>query len=347
MSEPALPLRQEFGSGESEPAAPALASLPQSLRVANENCERATALAQTLSAQLREAQDRINQLEREADGLGEQLLAQAKAIIQEVRCNADARVARAVGEADDRISRIKGDAQSEIGSLQTELAQATRAIDQLKGEAGTRVESVKMDADRRVAAAEAEAKKRIDLIRRENEDKVLRLEKRLGLLEAELAQATRAIDQVKGEAGTRIESVRKEASARLEAAQAEAKKCVDIIRRETEHKVLGLEADLRQAKNRADRAEQWLMLVRGEIEEHLIPAMREGPKPADSAARPRSLTLKPASASATTWLRRLWLGVTSVAALVDQPALTVTRRPLLEPRSTTHNGLQAPRPDHS
>jgi F0F1-type ATP synthase membrane subunit b/b' len=57
-----------------------------------------------LSAQLREAQDRINQLEREADELGEQLLVEARAIIQDVQSNADATVNRTIREADERIA---------------------------------------------------------------------------------------------------------------------------------------------------------------------------------------------------------------------------------------------------
>jgi hypothetical protein len=200
MSEHSVPLGQEFGSGDFDPADPVVANLQQSANLANENCDRVLALAQTLSAQLREAQDRINQLEREAEGLGGQLLAEAKAIIEEVRSNADARVNQTIREADDRIDRLKADAQNQIVRLQNELAQATRGIDRVKDEAATRIESVKMEADARVDAVETEAKKRVDVIRRENEDKVLRLG-----------------------------------------------------------------ADLTEAKDRADRAEQWLMLVRREF----------------------------------------------------------------------------------
>src|SRR4029077_15204984 len=101
MSEHSVPLGQDFGGGDSDEADPVVANLQQSANLANENCDRAVALAQTLSAQLREAQDRINQLEREAEGLGDQLLAEAKAIIQEVRSDADARVHRTMQAADD------------------------------------------------------------------------------------------------------------------------------------------------------------------------------------------------------------------------------------------------------
>ena len=48
---------------------PVVARLQQAVNLANENCDRATALAHTLSAQLRDAQSRINQLELETDRL--------------------------------------------------------------------------------------------------------------------------------------------------------------------------------------------------------------------------------------------------------------------------------------
>jgi hypothetical protein len=252
MSEHSVPLGQEFGSGDSDPADSVVANLQQSANLANENCDRVLALAQTLSAQLRVAQDRINQLEREGAGLGDRLLAEARTIIEEARTSADARVNRTIRQADERIDRLKADAQHQIGRLQDELTQATRAIDQFKDEASTRIESVKKEANARIDAVETEAKKRIDVIRCENEDKVLRLE-----------------------------------------------------------------ADLTEAKDRADRAEQWLMLIRREIEDHLVPAMRDGPKPTNSVARPRSLTLPtPSRSSASTWFGRLWLRVTSIGCRV-------------------------------
>ena len=248
MSEQSIDSGQEFGSRESDPADPIVANLQQSAKLANENCDRAVALNQTLSAQLREAQDRINHLEREADELGEQLLVEARAIIQDVQSNADATVNRTIREADERIARLKAEAENQIGRLQNELAQATRGTDQVKGEVDKRIECVKMETDARVASVEIDAKKRIDIIRRENENKILRLE-----------------------------------------------------------------ADLTQAKNRANHAEQWLMLIRREIEEHLMPAMRYGPKPT-SSARPGSSTVPSQSRSlASIWFRRLWLRVTASA----------------------------------
>jgi hypothetical protein len=295
MSEHYVALGHGFGSGDSNRADPIVANLQQSANLAHENYDQAVALAQMLSAQLREAQDRINQLEREAEGLGDQFLAEAKAIIREVRSNADARVSRAVREADERVDRLKIEAQNQIGRLKNELAQATRGMDQLNDESNMRIESIKKDADGRVQTVETEAKKRINVIERENEEKVLRLT---------------------GEAKMCIESIKKEADARVETVEAEAKQRVDVMQRENEDKVSRLEADLTEARGCADRAEQCLMVIRREIEEHLMPAMRDGPKATNSAARPRSLTLPMSSRSGvSTWCRRLWLRMTSTATL--------------------------------
>ena len=235
------------------------------------------ALAHKLSAQLQEAQDRINQLEREADGNFEHLLAKAKAAIQEVQFNADARVNRTIREADERIARLKAEAQNEIGRLQNELAQATCGIDQVKAEADKRIERVKMEADARVAGVETEVKKRIDVMRRENDDKVIRVE-----------------------------------------------------------------ADLTEAKNCADRAEQWLMRIRREIEDHLMPsvtAMRAGPKSTNPAARSRPLTVPtPSRSSAIIWFRRLWFRLIGCRGGADIKSSTAFDRARQHERGLS-NGL--------
>ena len=134
MSEHSVPLGQEFGGGDSDEADPVVANLQQSANLANENCDRAVALNQTLSAQLREAQDRINQLEREANEFGEQLLVEARAIIQEVQSNADARVKRTIRQADERINRLEAEAKSQISRFRTSWLrrQAERTWSKLK-----------------------------------------------------------------------------------------------------------------------------------------------------------------------------------------------------------------------
>ena len=118
---------------------------------------------------------------------------------------------------------------------------------------------------------------------------------------------------MKAEADKHIESIKMEADARVDAVETEAKKRIERIRRENQDKILRLEADLTQIKNRADRAEQWVVVIRREIEEHLMPAMRDGPK-TTSSARPRSLTVPTGSRSlASMWFRRLWLRLTTAA----------------------------------
>jgi hypothetical protein len=86
MSEPqTVPLVQKFRPGDCDAADPAfVGNLQRSTNSANENCDRALTLAHKLSAQLREAHDWINQLEREADGLFHRLLAKAQTAVANV-----------------------------------------------------------------------------------------------------------------------------------------------------------------------------------------------------------------------------------------------------------------------
>jgi hypothetical protein len=265
MSEQAVASEQELGNRDSDPADPAFVA--NLLHSANENCDRATALAHKLSAQLREAQDRINQLEREADGFFDQLLAEAKAHIQDVQSSADDRVKRTIREADKRIAWLQAEAENQIGRLGNELGQATRGIEQVKAEADKRIERVKMETDARAASVETDAKKHIDLMRSENEAKILRVE-----------------------------------------------------------------ADLREAKNRADYAEQWVTLIRREIEDNLmrsVTVMRAGPKPTNPTVGLRLSTMPmPSRSSAGNWFRRLWVRVGATAALgVCGTALLLTLIP--------------------
>src|SRR5436190_21313573 len=89
---------------------PALvANLQQSTKLANENCDRAMALAHKLSGQLREAHDRINQLELEADGLMDRLRAEARSAVAQLQSQADTRVDRMKREAGERIARAEAE----------------------------------------------------------------------------------------------------------------------------------------------------------------------------------------------------------------------------------------------
>src|SRR5262249_33910996 len=111
-----------------------LAKLQQTATLANENCDRATALVRTLSAELRDAQQRIRDLEREAKGRKE-----TEAALAQLQSEFDA-------EAENRLAR-----------LQAELAQAG----QRAGEASGRIAQIEREADERVARAEAQADERI------------------------------------------------------------------------------------------------------------------------------------------------------------------------------------------
>jgi len=95
---------------DTAPADPtAVAKLQQAANLANENCDRATVLAQKLSAQLREAQSRINELELEADGLANRMRAETEAAVGKLQSVANARVERVKREADARIARVEAD----------------------------------------------------------------------------------------------------------------------------------------------------------------------------------------------------------------------------------------------
>src|SRR3974390_1184730 len=179
----------EFAGEDSDqvPADTALvAKLQQAAKLANENCDRAMALAHKLSAQLREAQSRINQLELEAD---------------------------------ERIARVETEAKEELAQVR----------DQVKIEVDARMERIKIEADDSVARAQIEADARIARMKIEVEKRIAR-------------------------------------------AEAEAKRTLDRGRAKMENVLGRLKADLAQAELRADRAEKWLVTIRREIEECLMPS---------------------------------------------------------------------------
>ena len=223
-------LAREFAPEDPNPA-PAdptlVARLQQAAKLANDNCDRAMALAHKLSAQLREAQSRINQLELEGDGLVDRLRTETETALAKLQSDADARVARTKREADERIAHVEVEAKNRVGRLQDKLVQAR--------EADARIEQIKIEADERVARAEIEADARIEQIKIEADNRVARVE-------------------------------------------AEAKQGLDRGRVEIEDDFSRLKSDLAQAELRADRAENWLVLIRQEIEERLMPlfvAMRD------------------------------------------------------------------------
>src|SRR5271166_4237401 len=108
------------------PAEPSfVAKLQQAAKLANENCDRATILAHTLSSQLREAQSRINQLEAAADGLADRLWGEAETALAKLQADAKARIERTKQEADARIARVESEAESRVRDLEATRAGTT------------------------------------------------------------------------------------------------------------------------------------------------------------------------------------------------------------------------------
>jgi chromosome segregation ATPase len=175
----------------------------EAANLANENCDRAMALAHKLTAQLREAQNRINQLESHSEGLRADAELAAK-----LQSEADARLDRTKREVDERVARLASEAENLVGRLQGELAQARQDADRVKTEADARIKGIRTDADDRITRAVAEVDERLVRARAEMETQIHRLE-----------------------------------------------------------------TELTQAELRADRAEQWLVMIRREVEGGLMPSL--------------------------------------------------------------------------
>jgi len=123
------------------PSDPILAAkLQRAAHLANENCDRATALAHKLSAQLHQAQSRINELELEADGRAGRLWAEAETAVAKLQSDANARIDRTKreaeariapveAEANERLSRVRAEIEDRFSRLGTDLAQAELRTD--------------------------------------------------------------------------------------------------------------------------------------------------------------------------------------------------------------------------
>jgi chromosome segregation ATPase len=159
-----------------------VAKLQQAATLANENCDRAMALAHKLSAELNAAQRRINQLEREADGLYDRLRAEAETAVAKLQSDADMRVHKAKRELDERVAGAVAEADKRMIRARDELAQAQQAAARAKAEAETRVRDAQAEAQEEVAHAQAEANARLDRMRAD-------FEEQLALLKADLAQS--------------------------------------------------------------------------------------------------------------------------------------------------------------
>jgi chemotaxis protein histidine kinase CheA len=151
------PLGIQFGARERRPADhTVVARLQQAANLANENCDRATALAHTLSAQLRDAQFRINQLELDADRLVEPLRAEVETAIAKLQSDASARVELTRREADARIARVEADAETRILQLQGEFAIARDRIARVETEANERLSRAWAEIEDRIIRLKAD-----------------------------------------------------------------------------------------------------------------------------------------------------------------------------------------------
>src|SRR5215471_6241290 len=115
------PVLRKFAREEPDPADPAyLAKLQQSAKLANENCDRAMALAHKLSVQLRDAQDRVVTLENDADGEMAQLRADTEAAVAKLQGDADAKVGRIRAEADERVAAAERAANERVAKIEAD-----------------------------------------------------------------------------------------------------------------------------------------------------------------------------------------------------------------------------------
>ena len=176
-----------------------LAKLQQTATLANENCDRATALARTLSAELRDAQQRIRDLERrleteaalaqlqaEFDAESENRLtrlqaelaqtreraAEASGRVAQIEKDADERVARAEAEADERIARAGTETDGVFARLKREAAEAQQRAERAEAKPGR----IRREADEHVRRVERDAEKSLEQLRAGARDEVNRLQ---------------------------------------------------------------------------------------------------------------------------------------------------------------------------
>ena len=129
-----------------------------------------------------------------------------------------------------------------------------------------RINELEREADERVVRAEADTDERLGRVRAEIEAAFTRLE-------AELAEARQRAEGATAEA-ERIgrEADEREADERIRTVEMDAETCFEQVRAGARDQVTRLEIELAEAKRRAERAEQWLVRIRQEIEGGLIPS---------------------------------------------------------------------------
>lgn len=218
-----------------------LAKLQQTATLANENCDRATALVRTLSAELRDAQQRIRDLEREAMG----------------RLKTEVTFAQLQAEFD-------AEAENHLTRLQAELTQAWQRATEASG----RVAQIKKEADERVARVEAEADERIARAGAETEGVIARLKR-------ESAEAQQRAERAEAE----VERIRREADEHVRRVESDAKKSLEQLRAGARDEVSRLRFELAEAEDRAKRAEQRVARIRQEVESSLMRSSAAGRRP--------------------------------------------------------------------
>jgi colicin import membrane protein len=186
------PSRPKLLNDRGDGADAALTKLQQTATLANANCDRATALVRTLSAELRDAQQRIADFEREAKGRLEE-----EAAFSQLQAEFDAQVDLAKRETEGRWNRRLAEAEALATRLQAELLQAR----QRATEAIARIERVNKDADERVVRAEAEADDRIERAAAEIEGAFTRLKREAGEARQRAEQAETEADRIRRDGG--------------------------------------------------------------------------------------------------------------------------------------------------
>src|SRR5437588_4924419 len=150
-------------------------------------------------------------------------------------------------------------------TLSAELRDAQQRINELEREANERLQQTKREAEERVVRAEADTDERLARVRAEIEAAFTRLE-------VELAEARQRAEGARAEADAQINRIGREADERIRTVETDAERCFEHLRAGARDQVTRLEIELAEAKRRAERAEQWLVRIREEVDGGLMPS---------------------------------------------------------------------------
>lgn len=186
------------------------------------NCDRALAVAHSCRGSVAGRPGRINQLEREADGLLDRLLAEAKSNIAKVQSEADARVNETKREADERIARLLPRLKITSVACSTSSHNPSIAPTRSKPKPTARIERTKLEVKARLPDVEAQADERIASLITETED-------RFGSLQDELAKPSRMPVGPKPRLIWCIERIEVKADAGLRPGRSRQNNCIDLL----------------------------------------------------------------------------------------------------------------------